>query len=311
MRGLSLPKPVYRSHHYTLYELTPGYISRDNLTHHNSHGLRGPEIAMPKPEGLVRVACMGESTTYCVGISDDRLTYPARLEHHLVARYPGRRIEVCNAGVGGYTSAENLLHFIFRVQPLQPDLVILYFTHNDVHPRRLPTLSRDYREYSKVWSEPRLLAVARAALRSETSIGSKVRRLNEYRGRMPSVNVTRNGPGHFADNVRGLAILARGWGIRLLVVLPPYRNLDGRADPTVENPVSRAVHEHRTIATTIATEHGGYVHDLARDLPPSPYSRQTPYGGEFYLDAVHFNERGAERMAEVLADVIAARGLIA
>lgn len=130
-RALRVPPLAYRPHPYMLYELNPNWTSSDGKTHHNSLGFRGREVAPRKRPGCVRIVCMGESTTYCTGIADDRDTYPARLEAHLRALHPNRDIEVVNAGIGGFTSIENLLRFHFHVAPLTPDLVIYYYTHND------------------------------------------------------------------------------------------------------------------------------------------------------------------------------------
>jgi lysophospholipase L1-like esterase len=309
---------IYRPHHYLLYELAPSYVSPDGLTHHNRHGFRGPEIPVPKPPGTFRVVCMGESSTYCVGIPRDEDTYPARLEHHLRAAAAPRALDVVNAGVGGYTSAENLLCFIFKVHPLEPDLIVYYYTHNDVHPRRLPQLSRDYREYSKSWDEsprgaawvPRLRAFLDLALgRRGGDVGAHVRRLDEYEGRTPAANVFRNPPDHFRANMRSLAVLARSWGIQMLFVNPPYRELD-RPEISREsvNPVTWAVHEHRLVIDEIGRELGLSVYDLRQGIPCPPSSPAGP--GEHFRDRVHFNEKGADLVGKLVAGAILRAGLL-
>ena len=246
--------PIYRPHHYMLYELAPNYVSADGLTHHNSYGFRGAEFQIEKPASVCRIVCMGESTTYSTGIKDDAQTYPARLAAHLSRDQSEREIEVLNAGVGGYTSAENLLQFIFRVQPLQPDIVVFYYTHNDVHPRRLPTLSRDYREYSKAWHQSPFekfglgrfaLRVADMARRQSPSLSRKVRRLDEYKGRIRAAHVEDNPPTSFHANMGSLALLARGWGIRMLFVNPSYRFLEQENPELTWDLVSKGVSEHR------------------------------------------------------------------
>ena len=314
-RALGMPRLRYRPHPYTLYELNPDWTSADGRGHHNSLGFRGSELAVKKRPGCVRIVCMGESTTYCTGIADDCETYPARLEAHLRAQQPNRDIEVVNAGVGGYTSIENLLRFHFHVAPLAPDLVIYYYTHNDVHPRRMPHLSRDYREYSRSWFEPLsgggLKAwIGRRLSPAIGSIGNVARRHIEYSGRCSPANVATNPPDAFRANMTVLTLIVRAAGARLLFVNPPYRDLDkfiaGAEDG---NPAFREVLEHREIIEKIGRTHGFPVYDLARDMPYP--NDQTGFPNEHYLDPVHVNERGADLMGKLIAEAVVAENLLA
>lgn len=52
------------------------------------------------PEGVVRLALLGDSTTFGVGAGDDD-TYPARLERDLTARRTFGAVEIINAGNPG------------------------------------------------------------------------------------------------------------------------------------------------------------------------------------------------------------------
>src|SRR5690606_5902302 len=64
----------FRPHHYLGYTLQPGY--RRGKTSHNSLGYRGPEVAIPKPSGVFRIAILGGSTTYTEFVRDDEKTFP-------------------------------------------------------------------------------------------------------------------------------------------------------------------------------------------------------------------------------------------
>jgi lysophospholipase L1-like esterase len=305
---------MYRPHHYMVYELDPSYVSEDGLTHHNSYGFRGPEFDVVKRPGSTRIVCLGESTTYCVGIADDRSTWPAQFERSLRERHPGRSIEVLNAGVGAYTSAESLIQYVFRVQPLQPDVVVLYFTHTDIHPRRLPQLSRDYRESTKRWTEPPLgwlrdrLRIGRVD--DTLEIGARTRRYGEYRGRgeMPSSNVRQNPPHHFRSNLRCLALLIRGWGGRILFINPQYRFLDLSPDDERVDGVAFGMQQHRAIVSEVAREFAAPVVDLRDHLPSPETARQGP--DALFIDAVHVNERGATVIADRVADAITRHDLL-
>jgi lysophospholipase L1-like esterase len=256
-RMLGQGELIYRPHPYTLYELNPAWRSHSGRSQHNALGFRGAEMSREKPPGRFRIVCMGESTTYCTGIDADDATYPARLAAHLKLLRPDRDIEVVNAGVGGYTSIENLLRYHFHVAPLSPDLIVFYYTHNDAHPRRFPVLSRDYHEYSRSWFEPhfkggfRGLLVRRFSLASG-DIGNLVRRYNETPKR-PSANIRNNPPIAFRANMTSLALLARAAGTRVLFVNPRYRGLAKLAQGETKhaNPAVAAMHEHRQIIESI------------------------------------------------------------
>lgn len=116
----------------------------------NSRGwLNGPggdrEVAMPKPPGLIRICCLGASTTVSY-LKDETgvWSYPLALERCLAARDPGRAVEVNNCGVGGYTSAEVLIKFLLDVVDTEPDVVVLYHAYNDLGPSLSPGFKPDY-----------------------------------------------------------------------------------------------------------------------------------------------------------------------
>jgi lysophospholipase L1-like esterase len=101
----------------------------------NSEGYRTHEFAVPKPEGLVRVICIGGSTTVAGRTNDE--TYPALLEKKLRERFPGLEVEVLNLGVSSVTS-EYWLQRLGRVLAYEPDVIVQYQGINDISWRHLP-----------------------------------------------------------------------------------------------------------------------------------------------------------------------------
>jgi lysophospholipase L1-like esterase len=95
----------------------------------NSQGYRTHEFAVPKPKGLVRVVCIGGSTTVAGRTNDE--TYPALLERKLRARFPGLAIEVLNLGVSSVTT-QYWLARLDRVLSYEPDVVVQYQAVNDI-----------------------------------------------------------------------------------------------------------------------------------------------------------------------------------
>ena len=103
------------------------------------------DIAVPKPEGLIRVNCLGGSTTgnYIV-YKDKSFSYPMELEIILQKQFPDKKIEVNNFGQGGWTSAELLIMFLLETINTKPDIVIIYHAYNDLPVSLTPGFQSDF-----------------------------------------------------------------------------------------------------------------------------------------------------------------------
>jgi hypothetical protein len=106
--------------------------ANDEETHINSHGFRGEEITLQKPDGVIRIFVIGGSTVYC-----DRIPYESshvrRLEKTLASHYPDHTIEVLNAGNHWHTTQHSLIKYLFKIKEYEPDLIILLHTINDLY----------------------------------------------------------------------------------------------------------------------------------------------------------------------------------
>lgn len=107
----------------------------------NSRGFRSPEIAVPKPSSLVRIAFLGGSTTFCAEVSGNEATWPHLVWRGLQDSYSEVTWDYVNAGVPGYTLTECHITLKRRIKPLSPDVIIIYEATND--------LSRDTRELAR------------------------------------------------------------------------------------------------------------------------------------------------------------------
>ena len=92
----------------------------------NSLGFRGREIEKQKPKDKIRVVFLGGSSIFGWSVMDEGTTIP-----HLI-ELKDERLEVINAGVLGYTSAQELGLFIEDIFELNPDIVISYNLWNDL-----------------------------------------------------------------------------------------------------------------------------------------------------------------------------------
>jgi lysophospholipase L1-like esterase len=112
----------------------------------NSHGFRGREVALAKPDGVYRVMLLGDSLTLGWGVEADE-TFAVLLERMLGEDFEGAntrlRAEVINTGVGNYNTDQEVSFFETRGRAFDPDLVILNYFINDAEPtprQRLPKI---------------------------------------------------------------------------------------------------------------------------------------------------------------------------
>src|SRR5262249_11976745 len=96
----------------------------------NAEGFRGPSIPLAREPGTLRVATLGDSTTYGVGVTFAD-TFSARLQELLRAR--GTRADVLDGGVDGFTLAQGLERYRERVRPYRPDVVVATFGSVNEH----------------------------------------------------------------------------------------------------------------------------------------------------------------------------------
>jgi hypothetical protein len=100
----------------------------------NRQGLRDREHELAKPQGVYRIAILGDSYAEALQVDVERTFWwllPRRLEGCGFAA--GRQVETLNFGVSTYGTAQELLTLRERVWQYSPDMVLLaFFPGNDV-----------------------------------------------------------------------------------------------------------------------------------------------------------------------------------
>lgn len=208
----------------------PGYTLPELGLTIDSHGLRGPEVSATKPAGTVRVACLGDSTTFGIWLANPAdlhadAPYPAELER--LARADGRAVEVLNAGVLGDTTGEGLPTLLVQVLPLAPDVITIRFGNND-HGRAMagditPMATRG--EYAIVrWAPSWFLRLKLTRLAFHGYRQWIARRRSVPRPqRVP--------PPEYERNLRRFVTIARAHGIRIVFLDFPYREIERGLSP--------------------------------------------------------------------------------
>jgi hypothetical protein len=118
---------------YTGYRLKPGGIGHYQMNIPavaNSHGHRDVEVTLKKPPGVFRILVLGDSFTVGANVRQEE-AYPKVLEKNLQSVY-GPRIQVVNAGVGGWDPFQYAQYFEHYGQEFEPDLILVgFFVGND------------------------------------------------------------------------------------------------------------------------------------------------------------------------------------
>jgi lysophospholipase L1-like esterase len=312
---------------YLNYRLSTAYPEQNSL------GYRGPEITLPKPDGVFRVVALGGSSTYGEFIKQWERTYPAQLERILHEEYGYTNVEVVNAGVPGYTSWESTVNFIFHVLDLDPDLIIVYHAVNDINPRLTdPDFYDglyvghgywvDSDEALPVSSLYRVIAVrlfdwaptVTKGLDQQfaTPVGYHTCGL-VMQGDQPyctNLDMTAeavlaaNPPIYFERNIRNIVTLAQANGVGVLLSSWAYspHEFDRPGGDFLAIPFRQdAIAEHNAIVQQIADDYQVPFYDLAAVLSPDP---------AYWVDGMHVNARGAEEQARYYAAFMVEENLL-
>ncbi len=100
----------------------------------NADGFRIPsagyKLPKQKPAGQLRIAVLGGSLVELASTFEK--TLPGSLKTLLQQKYPGRDIEVINAGIQSCVSRQSIVQLLVTVVDYHPDIVILYDGGNDI-----------------------------------------------------------------------------------------------------------------------------------------------------------------------------------
>jgi hypothetical protein len=140
LRVIGFSAPIWHQPDARLgWALRPGtaaqYTAEGNaFVRINAAGQRDVEHALDKPDGVYRIAVIGDSYSEAMQVERDKAFWsllPARLAACGFAK--GRSIEALNFGVAGYGTAQEYIVLQTDAIRYRPDLVLLQFTTgNDV-----------------------------------------------------------------------------------------------------------------------------------------------------------------------------------
>ena len=111
------------------YELRPS--STVGLYSTNERGFRDAPFTTPKPPGVFRILFLGDSIVYGLWVKREN-TITEQLEQILAERGSSPTYEVCNLGVSGYNTEQELETYRRKCADLDGDVVLLGWFVNDL-----------------------------------------------------------------------------------------------------------------------------------------------------------------------------------
>lgn len=285
----------------------------------NNLGFYGPDVEVPKPNGVFRIVAFGDSTTYGLG-TDSSLAYPAQLQQVLREEYGYTNVEVVNAGVPSYTSWNHVASLAFRVLELEPDMILLYFGMFDAQARLVdPECYRGLNSQrglppdAGVWYPNldyigpstlyRYIAINLGWMDDPLDTSKQVIILTGCSNPAPEPDVAlaENPPVYFERNIRTMVGIARAHGAQAL--------LSTWTDDKTEAPESRpdwlpgVIDEHNEVIRKVASEMDTLFYDLA--------GSDFPMVSEFWFgDHVHQSVEGHAEQARRYAAYLVEEGVI-
>jgi lysophospholipase L1-like esterase len=311
----------YQGYPYINYGLSPSHPE------HNLYGYRGAIFERPKADGVFRIFTLGGSTTFGAGLTPQE-AYPAQLELVLHEDYGYTHVEVVNAGVSAYASADSLANLAYHVLDDEPDMIIIYDNINDVRARLVP--HEDYSGLNLqrgIWSPDKLAEVLSPSIiirfiqiqlgivgnpnQIESLIGTSsdvVRctfKLNKMCGELgiPAQEVLdSNPPIYFERNLRNMVAIAHANGVDVVFATWAYYS----GETPLDNILTQAY------VRNAADEHNGILLSLAKelDLAIIDFARTVPVNGDYWQDGMHMTAEGTAEQARQFAAYLVANDLI-
>jgi hypothetical protein len=304
----------YLSRGTLLYQPFPyvGYIIEPRDAEDPTYPSTDWSFDLEREEGVLRVACLGGSTTYA--------GYPGPLAQGL-EQTTGREFQVMNWGCPGWTTQETMVNYFVTVQSYEPDIVILHHAINDRRPRARPGFRDDYAHWRSSWRGLEMGAARRWSILYSDVLAAffvrgdslklyrfVTRPLEESEAMAARAGLPTDAPAEgtaraFERNMRTIAESVRLRGGKVVLTTMPYnRKL---AEEDADRSWSRIMDEHNQILRDLAEEQGYLLVDQAKAL-----ERMGADASASFVDRVHMTRKGQQWKAALLIEGMAAAGYL-
>ncbi len=260
----------------------------------NSMGLRGEEISALPTAVRTRIACFGNSCTFGWRLQEAE-TYEQQLERKLNARSGAAQFQVINCGVPGYSSLQGLRMLKEYLPILRPEIVTICYGWNDHWAAGFDIEDKDQRTAPQcVLNVQNSLSKSYLYRSIKYLLLAKYEKTQQYQFDRQSIHY-RVSLDDFAVNLRDIIAFCRSNGVQPILLTAPI----GDPDPTVTNPMEVYHERYNQMVRGVAGENGAPLVDAA-----ALFTGHPEYFDDPKADFIHYNAKGAERIAAALADAI-------
>lgn len=280
----------------------------------NSMGLRSPEISRTKPEGTLRIAFVGASTVMGAYTPKNEQTFAYQAADMIEERFPGRSVEVINAGIAGYGLASQTRIIDRMLAPLEVDIVVLYTGFNDIsaYCNRKRTESPHQPINHPLHSLELPGWVLSLDLLKKNSLFLRQTEAREGDEReLEDLDLSA-----YRDRLGTLMATAESHGMRLLA-LTNARAFRRDMPAEMQERLSRSTRYYTDCFDLpelhdVYDAHNRIIREVAtkRGVPVLPLATMMPGGSRYFSDGAHFSTTGERFAARAVTEALAEEGML-
>jgi len=283
--------PEYRKgslyDHCIFWKPEPAERNFLKIYHDYRKEFRGIPHEKKKQKDTLRIMCLGGSSTWGWPLEDTAKIYPAVLEGLLNAHFENEKFEIINAGVGGYSSFQDLMYLKNTLLEYDPDIITLCIGANDSNDNTdilIAMTDREYWEHLKMKnSEPAGAAEIFLGKVRSYLINSRVyNALNNIIFRIKNKPRRRVPIGDFEDNLNEILKLAKAHSFKVFLITEAHRS-------------SNAILEYVDVLKKIGNDNENVFFVDTR-----PFLKDN----SCFVDEMHPTYEGHEIIAKVIFDTI-------
>ena len=261
----------------------------------NSDGRRDKEISKKKIKP--RIIALGNSCTFGWGIDSD-LIYTRRLEQILDERY-----QIINAGVPGYSSFQGQVYFESELVKLKADYVLILFGWNDhwaaangIADKEQRLLSQFIINLQNMLSNFHLYRAIKKILLS--SIESDIDSLFDRQDPVYRVSLA-----DYEKNIRSICQAVRNNQAIPVLITAPIPSLENYYSPGSRSWLHQYHEYYNQTIRKIVRQDSVLLVEAALE-----FDKYTNLYDDASLDPIHFNTKGHQLLAQLIAVQISASG---
>jgi len=298
----------YSFHPSLIATPTPGYHANAKYgpRTHNSTGQRGPELDQVWRQARLRIAAVGGSTTYDVGVGDDQTWV------HKFGKLLPPDFQTANFGVQGHSSAEHLTLTNLVLSDYRPDVILYFMGWNDLRSSHTPDLAGDYPYHQRSLYRSLLIdcpfsftatgSVVKV-LANQLYPNSLLNAVQAKKATTVSAEIDPQALAIYRRNIHLIAAAARAIGAEPIFVpqVPNESAAVGSAPhwwtPTIPTEaIPRFIRAYNDVLIQTAHEEGAVV---------VPEVLDQPWPSADFMDFAHFNDAGTTKFAATLHRALA------